>query len=223
LYSTTTENKQSIAATWFQADIALVDSDLTLSMPAKLTAATGMDALTHAIESYTSTHANEVTKAIALEAIEAIGRGLIPACENGQDREARLAMAKGSVLAGMAFAQTGVGIAHAISHPLGAEFHIPHGVANAILLPEAIRFNRAVCESDYETIAKALGLEDAEKGLRQWLEILPLPKTLKEAGYEPGREASILDKTFLSRSLKKNPREASREDVLELIAWCEGR
>ncbi len=223
LYSETTMNKQSIAAGWFQAEIALVDSELTISMPAALTAATGMDALTHAIESYTSMASNEVTRAIALEAIEAIGAGLIPACEDGDNRQARLLMAKGSALAALAFSQTGVGIAHAISHPLGAEFHISHGVANAILLPEAIRFNRVVCEEDYVKIAGALGMEDAEVGIRAWLKILPIPKTLKEAGYERGKEASILEKTFLSRSLKKNPREASREDVLTLIEWCEGR
>ncbi|BES64596.1 alcohol dehydrogenase EutG [Gottschalkiaceae bacterium SANA] len=223
LYSKTTKNKQSIAASWFQAEVALIDSELTISMPAALTAATGMDALTHAIESYTSTVANEVTKAIALEAIEAIGKGLIPACENGEDREARLLMAKGSALAALAFSQTGVGIAHAISHPLGAEFHISHGVANAILLPEAIRFNRVVCEGDYKQIAKALGMEDAEVGIRKWLSLLPIPKTLSQAGYERGHEESILEKTFLSRSLKKNPRQASREDVLMLIEWCEGR
>lgn len=222
LYSETTENKQSIAAPWFQAEIALVDSELTISMPASLTAATGMDALTHAIESYTSTVANEVTRAVALEAIEAIGKGLIAACQDGENRQARLQMAKGSALAALAFSQTGVGIAHAISHPLGAEFHIPHGVANAILLPEAIRFNRVEIESDYVKIAQALGMDDAEAGIRDWLEKLPIPKTLVEAGYERGREASILEKTFLSRSLKKNPRQASRDDVLALIAWCEG-
>lgn len=222
LYSETTENKQSIAAPWFQAEIALVDADLTVSMPASLTAATGMDALTHAIESYTSTFANEVTRAVALQAIEAIGKGLLAACQDGENRQARLHMAKGSALAALAFSQTGVGIAHAISHPLGAEFHIPHGVANAILLPEAIRFNRVEIESDYEKIAQALGMEDAETGIREWLEKLPLPKTLAEAGYERGREASILEKTFLSRSLKKNPRQASREDILAMISWCEG-
>ncbi len=222
LYSETTKNKQSIAAPWFQAEIALVDSELTVSMPPALTAATGMDALTHAVESYTSKVANEATRALALQAIEAIGKGLVAACEDGENRTARLHMAKGSALAALAFSQTGVGIAHAISHPLGAEFHIPHGVANAILLPEAIRFNRVVCESDYQAIAQALGMEDAEAGIRDWLNRLPIPKTLAEAGYERGREASVLEKTFLSRSLKKNPREASREDVLALIAWCEG-
>jgi alcohol dehydrogenase class IV len=223
LYSETTKNKQSIAASWFQAEVALIDSELTISMPAALTAATGMDALTHAIESYTSTVANEVTRALALEAIQAIGAGLMPACEDGSNRQARLLMAKGSALAALAFSQTGVGIAHAISHPLGAEFHIAHGVANAILLPEAIRFNRKVCEEDYEQIAKALGMEDAEVGIRKWLSLLPIPKTLSQAGYERGHEESILEKTFLSRSLKKNPRQASREDVLMLIEWCEGR
>lgn len=222
LYSETTQNKQSIAAPWFQAEIALVDSLLTISMPPSLTAATGMDALTHAIESYTSKAANEVTRALALEAVEAIGKGLLLACEDGENREARLHMAKGSALAALAFSQTGVGIAHAISHPLGAEFHIPHGVANAILLPEAIRFNRVESESDYDDIARALGMNDVESGIREWLEKLPIPKSLSEAGYKRGRESSILEKTFLSRSLKKNPREASREDVLAMISWCEG-
>lgn len=221
LYNPVTGNKNSLAHPKFQAILSIVDPTLTYSMPPYITSATGMDALTHAIESYTSKEANPVTMALAGEAIKLIGRNIVKVVENGMDKEGRSNMALGSTIAALAFAQTGVGVAHSISHPMGAIFHISHGVANAILLPEVINFNYESCRDRYDRIAELLGGDkSASEQVRNILNKLPIPHSLMEAGYKHGKENEVIDKTFQSRSLKKNPREVKKTDVLEIINKC---
>lgn len=218
LYNEATKNKTSMAHNKFQARLSIIDPSLTYSMPPSITAATGMDALTHAIESYTSKEANPITTVLAGEAIRLIGSNIIPAINNGEDSIARNNMALGSVIAALAFAQTGVGVCHAISHPLGAIFNIPHGVANAILLPNVIDFNNKVCSKEYNEIQKLLGGRDkVSSQIRELLSLMPIPKSLKETEYKGGYEQAIVRKTFHSRSLIKNPRKVREKDILEII------
>lgn len=221
LYNKSKGNKNSIAHPRFQSKLSIIDPTLTYSMPDSITAASGMDALTHAIESYTSLAANPITLALAGKAIELIGQNLVKAVDNGLDKDARANMALGSVIAGLAFSQTGVGVAHSISHPLGALFHIPHGVANAILLPVVIEYNDKTCHNRYEEISVLLGGNmKASEQIRKLIKSMPIPKTLLEAGYKKGREKEIVEKTFQSRSLKKNPRPVKEKDVLDIIREC---
>lgn len=218
LYNSKSGNKNSIADTGFQAKLALIDPELTYSMTPYITACTGMDALVHAIESYTSKIANQITMALAEKSIELIGRSLVNAVNNNMDKKARNDMAMGSMIAALAFSQTGVGVAHAISHPLGAIFHIPHGIANAILIPTVIDFNYEACPDKYDKIACLLGdNKKASNQIRDFLQNMPLPKNLADAGYTKGQEEEIIIKTFGSRSLKKNAKKVTEQDVIEII------
>jgi len=218
LYNPVTESKKSIAHPCFQSRFSIVDPTLTYSMSPQLTAITGMDALTHAVESYTSIKANEVTKTLAMRAIKIIIEHLIATVENGLYQEGRAQMALGSMLAGMAFAQTGVGVAHALSHPLGPLFHIPHGAICAILLPVVVDYNSLVCREKYQEITEMLGLkEDFSEYLRKVLKQLPLPQSLTEAGYCEGHEEKINAAIFKTRSIENNPRKVEKKDVRAII------
>lgn len=221
LHNPIKKNKNSIAHPKFQAKLSIVDPTLTYSMPSWVAAASGMDALTHAIESYTSKAANPITMALAAKAIELIGRSLIKAVDNNLDVEAKSNMALASTTAALAFSQTGVGVAHSISHPLGALFGIPHGIANAILLPVVMDYNDKECHDKYQEIAKLLGVKrKASDCIRELLYKMPIPKTLKDAGYKKGKEKEIIKRTFESRSLKKNPREVKENDILDILEQC---
>ena len=145
---------------------ALVDAELMASLPLYLTATTGMDALSHAIESYVGLGANPITDAMAREAIRLIGGALWGACANGQDRKARQDMALGSVLAGVAMDQAGLGLVHTISSPLCTFFHMAHGEANAVLLKYCMRYNLIARPERYADIAGLLGVDTA--GMSTW-------------------------------------------------------
>ena len=221
LYNPQTGNKKSLANPKFQASLSIIDPSLTYTMSSKLTAAVGMDALTHAVESYTSLTANEVTRALAIKAIDLIIGNLMNAVKDGSSKEARKNMALGSMIAGMAFAQTGVGGAHAISHPLGAIFNIPHGVACALLLPEIINFNSKNCKDKYDEIRMAVGIKgEFSTFIREMIKEMPLPKTLLEVGYKKGSEERIVASTFDSRSIKNNPRKVEEKDVIKILESC---
>lgn len=214
-------NKLSIAHPKFQARVSIIDPELTYSMSPRLTAITGLDALTHGIESYTSIAANPVTKALAGKAIALIAQNLERAVAQGDDPVARENMAMGSMVAALAFAQTGVGIAHAISHPLGALFEIPHGLANGILLPKVMAYNEPACQEAYGEIAHYLGGEgSAQEQVQTLVAKMPIPQTLLEAGYRPGQEEAMIQGTMASRSLKKNPRAAEAQDILDILNRC---
>ena len=137
--------------------IALVDPELTYSLPPAMTAATGMDALTHSIEGYTATLASPLTDAIHLRVIELLGRYLLRAFANGKDEEARHHVMMASMMAGIGFPNSGLGAVHGLSLPLGGQFGTPHGTANAIMLPFVMRFNTPACSSKLADVAVALG------------------------------------------------------------------
>ena len=146
--------KMEFISQFLLPDLAVIDERFTTSMPAKVTAMTGLDAFTHAIESYSCLQKNPVSQCYARSAIELIKDNLITCIESPNDRKARLAMANGSLLAGSAFSNSMVGIVHAIGHSLGGVCSLPHGLAMAILLPHCMRFNLDKCRDDYTEILK---------------------------------------------------------------------
>lgn len=172
-------------------DIAIVDPELAQTMPAKLVAHTGMDALTHAIEAYTAALRSNFSDPLAMKAIEMVNEHLIKSFEG--DKEARNLMHEAQCLAGMAFSNALLGIVHSMAHKVGAVFHIPHGCANAIFLPYVIQYNRTECENRYADIARLLklaGNTDAEltdsliKLINDFNDALNIPHSMKEYGVE---------------------------------------
>ncbi len=155
--NTDTHVKLAIVDWRVTPNIAINDPLLMVGMPASLTAATGMDALTHAVEAYVSTIATPITDACALQAIKLVSKYLRPAVANGTNLEARDKMAYAEYLAGMAFNNASLGYVHAMAHQLGGFYNLPHGVCNAILLPEVCEFNKIACPERFADIAVALG------------------------------------------------------------------
>lgn len=159
--------KKGVVSKYLLPEVAIVDSDLTITLPPNVTAETGMDALTHAIESYTSPKANIQTDLYALKAIELIGSSLRRAVSDGNDVSARENMALGSVFAGISLANAGVGAVHACAYPLGARFNMSHGVTNALLLPYIMEKNLIGDLHKFANIAKALGVVNCQASLRE--------------------------------------------------------
>ncbi|MBU3568938.1 iron-containing alcohol dehydrogenase [Priestia aryabhattai] len=198
------------------ADAAIVDPELTLSVPSKVTAATGIDALTHAVEAYVSVNANPVTDALALKAIRMISSSLRAAVEDGEDKEARTQMSYGSYLAGLAFFNAGVAGVHALAYPLGGQFHISHGESNAILLPYVMGYIRSSCVTKMRDIFEALGgnatslsTEEASyqcvKHLQSLVKDVGIPQTLRgfdipESALQKLTEDGVQQKRILARS-----------------------
>lgn len=213
-------------------DLAVLDPSLTAGLPPRIAAATGMDALTHAIEAYVDNMRSPFSDALALQAVELIARYLPQAVEHGpEDSEARGAMLAAATLAGIAFTHSMVGIVHAVSHALGGLHHCPHGEANAVVLPEGMRFNLEACPERFARLNLALGgdpsLETqaaaeasivAVVALRaRMAELSGLPVDLKGLGVpEDGLEA-IADKAMEEGSLLYNPRPAEESDILALL------
>lgn len=205
--------------------VAFVDPDMMASMPKGLTAATGMDALTHAIEGYITKGAWVMTDMFHLKAIEIISQNLRGAVENTP--EGREGMALGQYIAGMGFSNVGLGIVHSMAHPLGAVYDTPHGVANAILLPTVMEYNAPATGEKYRDIAKAMGVEGTEKmtqqeyrqaavdAVRQLSQDVGIPADLKEIVKEE-------DIPFLAQSAYDdacrpgNPRDTSVEEIAQL-------
>ncbi|MHC8520632.1 iron-containing alcohol dehydrogenase [Rossellomorea sp. H39__3] len=138
------------------ADVAIIDPELTLTVPPKVTAATGIDALTHAVEAYVSINASPSTDALALHAIKLIGGSIRTAVRDGSDRQARIDMSYGSYIAGLAFFNAGVAGVHALAYPLGGQFHISHGESNAVLLPYVMGYIRKSCEGRMADVLEAI-------------------------------------------------------------------
>ena len=149
--------KDVISHDYLIADVAIVDPQLTVSVPPKVTAATGADALTHAIEAYISVNANNYSDGLALQAIRLISGALRGAVADGGNKQARIDMAYGSYIAGLSFFNAGVGAIHALAYPLGGQFHIPHGDSNAVLIPYVMSYIRPACFSKMGDIYNAMG------------------------------------------------------------------
>lgn len=205
--------------------IAFVDPDMMASMPKGLTAATGMDALTHAIEGYITAGAWELSDMFHLKAIEIIARSLRGAVEN--TKEGRADMALGQYVAGMGFSNVGLGIVHSMAHPLGALYDTPHGVANAIILPTVMEYNAPATGEKYREIAKAMGVKNTESMTQEEYRkaaIDAVKKLSQDVGI-PEDLKNIVKKEdipFLAQSAYDdacrpgNPRETSVEDITKL-------
>ena len=163
-------------------DIAICDPEVTASMPAKITAETGMDALTHALEALASTRANYVSDILATQSAIDIMETLPIAYENGADMHAREIMIQASMVAGMAFTNVSLGIVHSMAHTLGGMFHVAHGLADAILLPYVIRYNStdAKAKEVYDTFAKKVGAENLYEAVEKLNKRLNIPSCLQE-------------------------------------------
>lgn len=206
--------------------VAFVDPDMMSSMPKGLTASTGMDALTHAIEGYTTKGANTITDMFNLKAIELIAQSLRGAVENTP--EGREGMALGQYLTGMGFSNCGLGIVHSMAHGLGALYDTPHGVANAIILPTVMEYNKDAVGEKLRDVAKAMGVANTEKmskeeyqkaaidAVKKLAEDVGIPKDLKNI-------VKLEDVDFLSQSAMDdacrpgNPRDPKLEDIQELF------
>lgn len=208
-------------------DIAVDDASVMLDIPPAVTAATGMDALTHAIEAYVSVGAHPLTDANALESIRLISEWLPKAVDDGQNLEAREMMAFGQYLAGMAFNSAGLGLVHALAHQPGATHNLPHGVCNAILLPVIEAFNRPQAVARFAKIAVAMGVntqgmsEDqaslkAIEAIRALSTRVGIPSGFSELGVKSSDIEGWLDKALADPCAPCNPRTATREQVREL-------
>ncbi|HIC3081462.1 TPA: lactaldehyde reductase [Salmonella enterica] len=208
-------------------DIAVDDASVMLEIPASVTAATGMDALTHAVEAYVSVGAHPLTDANALEAIRLINVWLPKAVDDGHNLEAREQMAFGQYLAGMAFNSAGLGLIHALAHQPGATHNLPHGVCNAILLPIVENFNRPNAVARFARIAQAMGVEtrgmsdeaasqEAINAIRTLSKRVGIPDGFSTLGVTKEDIEGWLDKALADPCAPCNPRTASRDEVREL-------
>ncbi|NLY49677.1 MAG: iron-containing alcohol dehydrogenase, partial [Firmicutes bacterium] len=219
--------KMAIISNKVKPEYALVDPELTLTIPPALTASTGMDALTHAIESYVSKEAIPETQALALHAIRLIGRSIRKAVLYGDDARARDDMMMGSLLAGMAFAISKLGNVHAMAHPLGGIFDVPHGFANAIVLPYVMNFNALAAPELFTDIAQALGgnihgLSTREAALlavdlvKELNHDIGIPADLKGFGVNEDALDKLCEDAMISGNIKVNPRRTTVKDIRSL-------
>ena len=224
-------------------DVAILDADLVLSLPGNITADTGMDVLTHAIEAYVSTKATDFSDALAEKAIKLVFEYLPKAYKNGQDVEAREKMHAASTLAGMAFNTASLGINHSLAHAAGAKFHVPHGRLNSILMPHVIQYNAGIefnnrnrqatdktVASRYQDIAKLLGCSASSpvSGVRQLVEAikklqrkLEMPTSLREYGVKADAFAQykveISEAALHDGCTPTNPRVPTAEELLKVL------
>lgn len=217
--------KDVITHDYLLADVAIVDPALTVSLPPKVTAATGVDALTHAIEAYVSKNASPVTDALAIKAIRLINGSIRRAVKDGENQQARTDMSYGSYLAGLAFFNAGVAGVHALAYPLGGQFHIAHGESNAVLLPYVMGYIRKSCDWRMKDILEAMdvevkGLSHEEaadtciKAIEELVKDVGIPLTLQEFGI-PFEALELLteDATKQARLLARSPMVLEREDI----------
>lgn len=206
--------------------IAVVDSEMMSSMPKGLTAATGMDALTHAIDGYITKGAWELTDALHLKAIEIISRSLRSAVNN--EPKGREDMALGQYVAGMGFSNVGLGIVHGMAHPLGAFYDTPHGIANAVILPYVMEYNAEATGEKYREIARAMGVTGVDNmsqeeyrkaaidAVKKLSEDVGIPKTLREIGVKEEDLKALAESAMADACTPGNPRDTSIEEILEI-------
>ncbi|PSV55149.1 L-threonine dehydrogenase [Photobacterium sp. GB-1] len=208
--------------------ISVNDPQLMLAKPASLTAATGMDALTHAIEAYVSIAATPITDAVAIKAIELIQQNLRIAVKEGQNLNAREQMAYAQFMAGMAFNNASLGYVHAMAHQLGGYYNLPHGVCNAVLLPHVQRYNAQVSAERLRDVAKAMGVDvegmTAEQGANAALEAIValskdvgIPLGLKELGVKEEDIALLADNALKDACGFTNPKQATHDEISQIF------
>jgi alcohol dehydrogenase len=211
--------------------LALLDPELTLTVPPQITAMTGMDAMTHAVEAITSVQANPMSEALALKAIELLRQNLLDTVRDGGDLGRRGSLMAAANMAGIAFDHAMVGVVHAMSHATGGVAHVPHGMANSIYLPYGMEYNLEVAAASYARMAPAFGLKasgdeeadaraviQAVRDLRRELnQACGLPQSLREAGVQEADLAEIARNAAEDGTSFFNPREVTEEEVLAKI------
>lgn len=230
------EEKRGVSSAVILPDLAVLDADLTLGLPPAITAATGVDAMVHAIEAYASKSANNnpLSRLLAREALRLLGANIEKAVFDGSNIDARGAMLLGSMLAGQAFANSPVAAVHALAYPIGGTFHIPHGLSNALVLPHVLRFNAPAAASTYAEIAHdAFPHLERETGaqavcsafieeLAALSKKLGMPTRLREVGIpETALPKMAADALLQQRLLVNNPRLVNEGDALTIYkaAW----
>ena len=223
-----TNNKDPIISWKIMPPVGVLDADLSVALPVSIGGPTGMDALTHSIESYTNLLATPITEGIALSAIELIGANLRTACSNDYETAATQDMLIASALAGVAFAQTRLGNVHAMSHPVGAQFGVHHGLANAILLPYVMEYNVTARPEKLAAVAQALGadvdgLPDIEAAhvavdqVRQLNRDLGIPPRLRDVGVRVSGIPKLSTAAMTSGNIAVNPRKTTMKDIEQLF------
>ena len=196
---------------------ALVDGSIVTNLPAHIASSTGLDALTHAIEAYTSVFSSPFSDAFAEKAISIIGNNLLRFASNRKNIQAGNNMLIGSLFAGLAFGHARLGIGHAMAHPLGGYFNVPHGVANAILLPYVMEYNRIACPEKFESIAKLMGLASdsyqAVDAVRKMNRELAIPQSLSSVGVDSSYIDPMAEDAMKSGNILANPRQVTIDDI----------
>lgn len=216
-------DKQVLAHAMLMPDVAILDAALTVGVPSAVTAMTGIDALTHAIEALTARNRSPLTHSLALSAVSMIGEALPKAVGDGRDLAARESMMLAACMAGMAFSSAGLGLCHAMAHQPGAALHIPHGLANAMLLPTVMRFNRLVCSEGYALVGRALTGKKADAdaaiaAVEQLIADVGLTQRLGEAGAHPAYFEHWAQGALADICIRSNPRTVTQDDIVRLYA-----
>jgi alcohol dehydrogenase class IV len=217
--------KRGIVSDFLLPDVAIVSPEMTLSCPSNVTAASGVDALVHAIEAYLSNFSSPITDALAIKAMTLIIHALPKAYAEPDNLQAREDMATGSLMAGLAFGNAGVGAVHALAYPLGGRYHISHGVSNALLLPYVMEYNKPVCLERFYDIAQAFGepvhtltqLESADRVMHRLRELcheVAIPKNLSALNIPKADIPQLAEEAHnVKRLLRNNPRAPTVEDI----------
>ena len=220
--------KKGIVSPTLFPEVAIVDPKLTVGLPPSVTAFTGMDALTHAIESYYSINATHLSDLLAFRAMELISKDLRMAYAHGENLVARSNMMEGSLLAGIAFANAGVGAVHAFAYPLGGEFHLAHGLTNTLMLPYVMRYNVLGCPYRFAQMARAFGekveglseldaAETAVKFVERLSDDLRVPRRLRDVGIPEDAIPRLAEAAMkVTRLLANNPRKVTLEDTIAI-------
>jgi alcohol dehydrogenase class IV len=227
LLDETDELKKGVISEHLVPDAAFVDPTLTVSCPPGVTAATGLDALTHCIEAYANRGAHPVVDTWALEGIRLIGNNLARAVHDGNDLEARTCLAQASLYGGLCLGPVNTAAVHALSYPLGGEFHVAHGVSNAVLLPHVLEFNLPAAPERYANVAVALGVErssdaldTARRGVQRLVELAKechVPMHMSELGVsESALDKMVRGAMTVKRLLDKNVRVVTETDAREI-------
>ncbi|MCC2638895.1 MAG: Iron-containing alcohol dehydrogenase [Moraxellaceae bacterium] len=231
IVTTPTQEKKGVVSPLLYPDLAVLDADLTLGLPPAVTAMTGIDAMVHAIEAYTSKlKKNPLADSLAREALRLLYTNLPKVLANGQDREARSAMLAGSLMAGMAFANAPVGAVHALAYPLGGHFHVPHGLSNALVLAPVLAFNLPQAEALYAELAAVLDPAQRFAGpaaaaawfvaeMERLVATMPFAQRLGEVGVTTtDLERLATDAMKVERLLVNNPRVMTFEAARDIYA-----
>jgi alcohol dehydrogenase len=222
------KKKAGINSPFLYPEMSILDPELTLSLSPAVTASTGMDALAHAVESYTSKAASPISEMFSLEAIRRIGKSLRRAVHLGSELSARSDMLLGSLLGGIGLANAGVTAVHSLAYPLGGMFRIPHGVANAMLLPPVMEYNVTSCQEKFARIAEELGASVAGLSVREAALLavesikdlakdLEIPQRLRDLGIPQSTIPGMAEEALkVARPLENNPRPVSLEEAIEI-------